>query len=83
MPASATGVLREPKRLGTAENVQIYRRHGAGENVHGVSFGELPADLVDGLVAPSPLASYLRSGGSPLSDAACRRRPRAKTAATA
>ena len=79
MPASATGVLRELKPLGTAENVQIYRRHGAGENVH----GELPADLVDGLVALSPLASYLRSGGPPLSDAACGRRPRAKTAATA
>lgn len=62
MPASATGVLRELKRLGTAENVQIYRLHGAGENVHGVSFGELPADLVDGLVGLSPLASFAPAG---------------------
>lgn len=118
--------------------MKIYRRHGAGENAYGVSFGEprppakklgtdhgrhassgppaamtdarvgrsdydLPADLVGGLVLLSPfaieaiddwtrsdeevrrtgyvtLASYLRSGEPPPSDAACRRRPRAKTA---
>jgi 3-methyladenine DNA glycosylase AlkD len=41
VPASATGVFRELKRFGTAQNVKIYRRHGAGENVYGVSFGDL------------------------------------------
>jgi len=142
-------VLRELKRLGTAQNVKIDRLHGAGENVYGVAFGELRplakrlgtdhelalwdsgnadarclatmvadpaamtraeadawvegidyclhADLVGGLVARTPfalaaiedwtespedfvrqtgyvvLASYLRSGKPPLSDAACRR----------
>ena len=32
------------------------------ENVHGVSFGELPADLVGGLVGLSPLASFAPAG---------------------
>jgi 3-methyladenine DNA glycosylase AlkD len=151
VPATAASVLRELKRLGTAQNVKIYRRHGAGENVYGVSFGDLRplgkklgtdhglalalwesgnadarclatmvadpavmtrqeadawvedidyylhADLVGGLVARMPfalgaiddwtrspedfvrqtgyvaLASHLRAGGPPLSDAACRR----------
>src|SRR5512134_536480 len=41
VPATAASVLRELKRLGTAQNVKIYRRHGAGENVYGVSFGDL------------------------------------------
>ncbi|HXV32863.1 MAG TPA: DNA alkylation repair protein [Gaiellaceae bacterium] len=151
MPTTAAAVLRELKRLGTAQNVTIYRRHGAGEDVYGVSFGNLRplakrlgtdhalalalwdsgnadarclatmvadpaaltrgeadawvegidyyvhADLVGGLVARTPfaleaidgwtrsdgdfvrqtgyvaLASYLRGGKPPLSDAACRR----------
>jgi 3-methyladenine DNA glycosylase AlkD len=150
MPTAAA-VLRELKRLGTAQNVKIYRRHGAGENQYGVSFGDLRplakrlgtdhelalalwdsgnadarclatmvadpaaltreeadawvvgidyylhADLVGGVVARTPfalaaiddwtrspedfvrqtgyvaLASYLRRGEPPLSDAACRR----------
>jgi hypothetical protein len=39
--ASAAGVPRELKRLGTVQNVKIYRRHGAGENVCGGGFGDL------------------------------------------
>ena len=41
MPPATAAVLRELKRLGTAQNVKIYRRHGAGENVYGVSFADL------------------------------------------
>ena len=33
--------LRELKRRGTAQNRKIYRRHGVGENMYGVSFGDL------------------------------------------
>jgi 3-methyladenine DNA glycosylase AlkD len=151
VPTTAAAVLRELKRLGTAQNVKIYRRHGAGARVYGVSFADLRplgkklapdqalalalwdsgnadarclatmvadpaaitrgqadswvgdvdyylhADLLGGLVARTPfaleavddwtrsdedfvrqagyvaLASYLRVGDPPLSDAACRR----------
>ena len=34
-------VTSDLKRLGTAQNVKIYKRHGAGENLYGVSFAEL------------------------------------------
>ena len=38
---STAAVLRELKRLGTPQNAKIYRRHGAREDVYGVSFGNL------------------------------------------
>jgi len=34
-------VMTELKKLGTAQTVKIYRRHGAGENLYGVSFANL------------------------------------------
>lgn len=34
-------VMNELKRMGTAQNVKIYKRHGAGENLFGVSFANL------------------------------------------
>jgi 3-methyladenine DNA glycosylase AlkD len=34
-------ILEELKRLGTDQNVKIYKRHGAGENLYGVSFANL------------------------------------------
>jgi 3-methyladenine DNA glycosylase AlkD len=33
--------LRELKRHGTVQNRKVYRRHGVGENMYGVSFGDL------------------------------------------
>jgi 3-methyladenine DNA glycosylase AlkD len=33
--------LRELKRRGTAQNRKVYRRHGVGENMYGVSFTDL------------------------------------------
>jgi 3-methyladenine DNA glycosylase AlkD len=33
--------LRELKRRGTAQNRKVYRRHGIGENMYGVSFADL------------------------------------------
>lgn len=36
-----TDVVAELKKLGTAQNVKIYKRHGAGENLFGVSFANL------------------------------------------
>ena len=34
-------VLQELESLGTAQNRKIYRRHGACENLYGVSFANL------------------------------------------
>ena len=34
-------VLETLRSLGTAQNVKTYRRHGAGENLFGVSFANL------------------------------------------
>jgi 3-methyladenine DNA glycosylase AlkD len=34
-------VMTELKRLGTAQNIKIYKRHGAGDNLFGVSFANL------------------------------------------
>lgn len=34
-------VMTELQSLGTAQNVKIYRRHGAGDNLYGVSFANL------------------------------------------
>ncbi|EQB63858.1 MAG: hypothetical protein RBG1_1C00001G1437 [candidate division Zixibacteria bacterium RBG-1] len=36
-----TEVMAELKKLGTAQNVKIYKRHGAGDNLFGVSFANL------------------------------------------
>ncbi len=36
-----TEVLQELKALGTEQNRKVYRRHGVGENLHGVSFANL------------------------------------------
>ena len=41
MKAPTRKILTELEQLGTAQNVKIYRRHGAGENVYGVSFANL------------------------------------------
>ncbi len=35
------GALRELKRRGTVQNRKVYRRHGVGENMYGVSRGDL------------------------------------------
>ena len=34
-------VMKELKALGTAQNRKVYKRHGAGENLYGVSFADL------------------------------------------
>lgn len=34
-------VMATLKRMGTAQNVKVYRRHGAGDNVYGVSWANL------------------------------------------
>lgn len=34
-------VMAELEELGTAQNVKVYRRHGAGDNLFGVSFANL------------------------------------------
>lgn len=34
-------VMAELKKLGTAQNIKIYKRHGAGDNLFGVSFANL------------------------------------------
>jgi 3-methyladenine DNA glycosylase AlkD len=34
-------VISELERMGTAQNVKVYKRHGAGDNVYGVSFANL------------------------------------------
>jgi 3-methyladenine DNA glycosylase AlkD len=34
-------VLKELKSKGTAQNVKVYKRHGAGDNLYGVSFADL------------------------------------------
>jgi 3-methyladenine DNA glycosylase AlkD len=33
--------IEELKRLGTAQNIKVYKRHGAGDNLFGVSFANL------------------------------------------
>jgi len=34
-------IMADLKKLGTAQNVKIYKRHGAGDNLFGVSFANL------------------------------------------
>lgn len=38
---TAADVLQEMEKLGTEQTRKTYRRHGAGENVYGVKFGDL------------------------------------------
>src|SRR5687768_7346878 len=38
---ASTDLLRELESLGTEQNRKIYRRHGAGDNLYGVSFANL------------------------------------------
>ena len=40
---TVAGTLKELEALGTAQNRKIYRRHGASENLFGVSFANLNA----------------------------------------
>lgn len=39
--ATTDQVLAELGALGTAQNRKVYKRHGAGENLFGVSFADL------------------------------------------
>src|SRR6059058_4473360 len=48
------------KSLGTEQNRKIYRRHGAGEDVYGVSFAHLK-DLKKKIKTDHELAAGLRS----------------------
>lgn len=56
-------VIAELKRLGTAKNVKVYRRHGAGDNVYGVGFAELKK-LKRRLGVDHPLAEQLWATGN-------------------
>ena len=38
---TAAEVLRELEALGTEQNRKLYRRHGAGERIYGVSFANI------------------------------------------
>jgi 3-methyladenine DNA glycosylase AlkD len=38
-----TQTMTALKKMGTAQNVKVYKRHGAGENLFGVSFANLKA----------------------------------------
>lgn len=54
--------LRELKRHGTAQNRKVYRRHGVGENMYGVSFADLRA-LAKQIKIDQPLAGQLWATG--------------------
>jgi len=36
-----TQVMTELKKMGTSQNIKIYKNHGAGDNLFGVSFANL------------------------------------------
>jgi len=55
--------LRELKRHGTAQNRKVYRRHGVGENMYGVSFGDLRG-LAKQIKRDHPLAMQLWATGN-------------------
>ena len=55
---TVAGTLKELETLGTAQNRKIYRRHGAGGNLFGVSFANLNA-LKKGLKTDHALALAL------------------------
>ena len=51
------------QKLGTAQNIKTYRRHGAGKNVYGVSFANLKV-LVKKIKADHALAKSLLQTGN-------------------
>lgn len=51
------------QKLGTAQNIKTYRRHGAGKNVYGVSFANLKV-LVKKIKADHALAKSLWQTGN-------------------
>lgn len=55
--------LRELKRRGTAQNRKVYRRHGVGENMYGVSFADLRL-LAKQIKTDQPLAVQLWATGN-------------------
>jgi 3-methyladenine DNA glycosylase AlkD len=55
--------LRELKRHGTAQNRKVYRRHGVGENMYGVSFGDLRG-LAKQIKTDQTLAAQLWATGN-------------------
>jgi 3-methyladenine DNA glycosylase AlkD len=55
--------LRELKRRGTAQNRKVYRRHGVGENMYGVSFADL-RQLAKQIKADQALAVQLWATGN-------------------
>ncbi len=60
---NVTDVMRELQSLGTAQNVKIYRRHGVGDNVFGVSFAHLNR-LKRQIKVNHPLATELWQTGN-------------------
>src|SRR5574341_1236356 len=56
-------VMRELESLGTEQSRKIYRRHGAGEPLFGVSFAHLRA-LRNRLKQDQPLARQLWATGN-------------------
>jgi 3-methyladenine DNA glycosylase AlkD len=65
-PAEAGGMdelLRQLQALGTAQNRRIYKRHGAGDNVFGVSFADLEK-LRKATSKNHPLAASLWATGN-------------------
>ena len=59
----STNILRELESLGTEQNRKIYRRHGAGNNLYGVSFANLK-DLAKKHKANHQLALELWASGN-------------------
>ena len=55
--------LRELKRRGTAQNRKVYRRHGVGENMYGVSYADLRL-LAKQIEADHGLATQLWETGN-------------------
>lgn len=60
---TASEVLSELKALGSAQNRKIYARHGAGDNMYGVSFAQLQT-LARKLRRNQPLAAELWATGN-------------------
>ena len=61
-------IMKHLKSVGTAQNVKVYKRHGAGVNVYGVSFAEL-TKLKKKIKTDQALAQQLWDTGN--SDARC------------
>lgn len=58
-----TQALQELEQLGTEQTKKTYRRHGAGENVYGVKFGDL-GKLKKKIKTDHPLAVELWESGN-------------------